>query len=839
MRSVLFSLKKSINKIGLVIISAFMLINICGYSIFALDDSRIVAYTDYMIANYGSSESALQEAESEGENHNRFFIGDILDEDSNLIGYRLSTIDYNTTLEDGAQDVPLEIISQPQSVVVSWPDGTSFEVEVDRPDDVEEYRWCLFDGVNVYQLDGETASQSKLIIPSTSYMNATYYYFCDIKDVNGHWYTTEDATLECDNFSEYKRVFYLGEYALQPGDSFELSEYNIGSGRVVYDENGTDVTFENVYFSTDKILYDSIAAESQGFLWSLRRKLDDEYHINVVGDCVFENNFFDDNYLSAGVTGNVFFAVHIDDTEWPKVIFDGDGTLTFNGGLYGLYCDGDVEINCNLNYKSQENKGKQSAVNAQKGLAIGNNLKMDLDCKGVGLESNNYLTIGDNAVINIRNQAIVVKGAPWHFFSGGGIATDGEMTVGESDIDIAMFAKSEDFVDDWVITGYQGISCFNEAVFNNSDVIITIEIEDEVPGENVNGYNGRSYFDKIDVTLNDDSNMIMYVDAPSISQVAGFNITGDLNINDNSMLNVTAYGANSVFGVATNADIIVNDALLYSLAETKNVLSKQLEPEGYYTAGILAENLTINLTDCKYSVVSIANDKVNPDTPAAIALGRVSGTETEHFKLGNNVELITPEGTGVRWTDAYDRYGIRHIEELTDINDNTKPSHHIVYKGAIHEWGEWVVYEEPTVEKEGLEIRSCQICLKEQERTIDKLPKDVSYKNTAGAGQSWTKDSKTNASFTFKRSIEDETSIDHFRMVKVDNKELDLKNYSVRSGSVIVDLKADYLQTLSVGEHTLTVVFNDGEVSTKFTIKNNITPTPEPFRPIIPETGVE
>ena len=48
---------------------------------------------------------------------------------------------------------------------------------------------------------------------------------------------------------------------------------------------------------------------------------------------------------------------------------------------------------------------------------------------------------------------------------------------------------------------------------------------------------------------------------------------------------------------------------------------------------------------------------------------------------------------------------------------------------------------------------------------------------------------------------------------------IDPKNYTAKSGSTIITLKADYLKTLSVGTHKLTVVYTDGECSTNFEVK--------------------
>ena len=53
----------------------------------------------------------------------------------------------------------------------------------------------------------------------------------------------------------------------------------------------------------------------------------------------------------------------------------------------------------------------------------------------------------------------------------------------------------------------------------------------------------------------------------------------------------------------------------------------------------------------------------------------------------------------------------------------------------------------------------------------------------------------------------------------MDDTLIDAKNYTAVSGSTVITLKTDYLETLSVGTHKLTVVYNDGECSTNFEVK--------------------
>ena len=93
------------------------------------------------------------------------------------------------------------------------------------------------------------------------------------------------------------------------------------------------------------------------------------------------------------------------------------------------------------------------------------------------------------------------------------------------------------------------------------------------------------------------------------------------------------------------------------------------------------------------------------------------------------------------------------------------------------------------------------------------------YKNTSGAGASWSKGTTGTLDFTFKRTENDETTYDHFAGVKVDGKTVDAANYEKIKGSVIIKLKSSFLETLETGEHTLTAMFDDAdEVTVSFEI---------------------
>ena len=54
--------------------------------------------------------------------------------------------------------------------------------------------------------------------------------------------------------------------------------------------------------------------------------------------------------------------------------------------------------------------------------------------------------------------------------------------------------------------------------------------------------------------------------------------------------------------------------------------------------------------------------------------------------------------------------------------------------------------------------------------------------------------------------------------LELDGKTLDEKNYTVKEGSTVVTLKADYVATLSAGEHTIGIVSTGGTAATTFTV---------------------
>ncbi len=115
-------------------------------------------------------------------------------------------------------------------------------------------------------------------------------------------------------------------------------------------------------------------------------------------------------------------------------------------------------------------------------------------------------------------------------------------------------------------------------------------------------------------------------------------------------------------------------------------------------------------------------------------------------------------------------------------------------------------------------------------------------------GGSWKKGSGSELSFTFDHE-NGGAKKEEFRFLLADDEEIekDDKNYTVKDGSIIISLQPAYLETLSLGEHKITAVF-DGEkfVNVSFSIlekdkeeKKDDSSRKSTNRYVAPRTGVE
>ncbi|MEA4932905.1 MAG: X2-like carbohydrate binding domain-containing protein [Lawsonibacter sp.] len=92
-------------------------------------------------------------------------------------------------------------------------------------------------------------------------------------------------------------------------------------------------------------------------------------------------------------------------------------------------------------------------------------------------------------------------------------------------------------------------------------------------------------------------------------------------------------------------------------------------------------------------------------------------------------------------------------------------------------------------------------------------PELIKYDITKGAKNIWKKGSGKTCEFVVNAPL---SKFDG--SVTVDDNTVDIDGYTISEGSTTVTLKASYLQTLSVGKHTLRINFTDGYAQTTFTV---------------------
>ena len=109
------------------------------------------------------------------------------------------------------------------------------------------------------------------------------------------------------------------------------------------------------------------------------------------------------------------------------------------------------------------------------------------------------------------------------------------------------------------------------------------------------------------------------------------------------------------------------------------------------------------------------------------------------------------------------------------------------------------------------------------------VPAEIVYSAVSGDKVSWRRGSDKEVIITVKRSVEDETCFSHFSDVLADGTKLTKdKDYTAVSGSTVITLKAALLEKLADGEHTITVMFDDGKADVKLIIAaKEVQPSPD------------
>lgn len=296
-----------------------------------------------------------------------------------------------------------KITSQPEDTIVSYPDGATFSVQVEEPENITSYQWYMLDSENSkFELSGASAHTDTLVVPSTLRMNGTLRFYCRITDKNGLKSNTRQASLELNNYDEYKPVLYVGEYPVQPGETLDLGTvnlgdgYKLGSGTITYDQNATDITFTNVDFDNTHTTADLATTSNVGISLEYFMQQEKEYNITFVGENRIFNSYYDADYNMSGIPFDFYF--NGEGSVKPVVNFIGDGTLKITNGTYAARVIGDLMIDIDVTVDQSWDYYGDGIV--ADNILVDKGRKLDLRVNGSAFIASNNLFM-DNAEVNI------------------------------------------------------------------------------------------------------------------------------------------------------------------------------------------------------------------------------------------------------------------------------------------------------------------------------------------------------------------------------------------------------------------------------------------------------
>ena len=232
---------------------------------------------------------------------------------------------------------------------------------------------------------------------------------------------------------------------------------------------------------------------------------------------------------------------------------------------------------------------------------------------------------------------------------------------------------------------------------------------------------------------------------------------------------------------------------------------------------------TVAVTDnVGVTSVTVNNTPVMPDSNGRLTLSATNSAQTIVVKdaAGNETQMTVTVNDGHRGGTATcvdqvvcmycgTAYGDKDARNHVDLGHEPARDATVTDTGNIEYWY-CTGCKQYYADANGIEAIT-------REQTItQKLPPEI----IEGMGQSLLVGEKKALSFTSNAAFDD------FKRVELDGKPLSAEYYTAKAGSTVVTLKAGYVATLAVGEHTIGIVSESGTAETTFSVN-----------PELPQTG--
>ena len=282
------------------------------------------------------------------------------------------------------------------------------------------------------------------------------------------------------------------------------------------------------------------------------------------------------------------------------------------------------------------------------------------------------------------------------------------------------------------------------------------------------------------------------------------------SISDGSQVTVTSNG--NADAVYTAEDLTISDSIVKAEGSQRSMRSKGAM--SIINSKIEATCTGDPVVDSMYSMYSEDTISIEENSDV-LAIGKIS--------VANGVIIVPSSGTlmdikvgmkenGEGGTSHFEASPYKETTTLSGLSEYT----YVHIQNHAHIYDQSVVSDaykatDATYEQPASYYKSCACgAMGTETFTSGEALAPVII---AGANGTWQKGTKDGLSFTSNAAFAG------FLKVQVDSKDLDGSNYTVKEGSTIVTLKAEYLETLSVGTHTLAIVSKTGTAGTEFTIK--------------------
>ena len=704
------------------------------------------------------------------------------------------------------------ITVEPQDAIVSYPAGATFTVEVADESKVASYQWRDIDiATGDHILEGLTANTKTLTVPSTVQRDQILYFYCVVTDTEGKTYTTRHAKLDQSNrTSVNKPVLYVGEYAVEPGQTLDLAtkyhdydqKYPLGSGTVsvTMDEDSLDIYFNNVQFDNRYTTASFLFGGNVGIdlEWQAPPTSIQEVNLILIG----ENKIIDRLYQPAVNLSGIplyfcYWGRGLQNAYSPMTNIksqDSSSSLTVVNGTTAISAIGNLTIDGNINV--DQNRIMYSEGIVAFNIEIKQDSVLNLHTNGKAIDATHDqhntaikgdLTIDDARIIAYTREPHVGQGASGQ----NGIFASNDLMINKSLID---YEVEIDYSEEpgQTITEIAGVEFFKGNTVKITDSIINLELADHYADDKDHaGFAHHMiglYGNVVEINSSD-----VYMDLNSKMTLMVSGIKGStIQITNGSKVNVDVETGDGALAVYSSGNLKIENSDVNAIA--KNLTGNRITP-----FAIAAARINIDL-DENNKVVAVAEN--NGDRVA------IAGMHGPYFVFDDQNGPSSDAG------------------EITLADDTIVV---IPQNNRIGLADTKIKAEEPIEVKTVIDTTNNEKIA--DEVVIATKPIEDLYELIEGKNAEWGADRSSVLQIRIERSTLDWMIEKHFKEVLVDGNTLSTEFYFLKTGSLIVQIKPVFLRTLSVGEHTISVVFDDGRVDTVFKII--------PQRYIPPVTGIE